>query len=47
VVDDQLGYYLGPQCFEIIDASLPFVQVDAACLDRIVATPGIRRSASA
>ena len=47
VVDDQLGYDLGPQSFEIIDASLPFVQVVAACRDRIGATPGIRRSASA
>ena len=39
VVDAQLGYDIGPQSFDIIDASLPVAQVVAACLDRIGATP--------
>ncbi len=39
VVDDQLSYDIGPQSFDIIDASLPVAQVVAACLDRIGATP--------
>jgi predicted kinase len=45
VVDDQLGYDIGPQSFEVIDASLPVAQVVAACLDRIGTTPEPRQSA--
>jgi uncharacterized protein len=47
VIDEQLGYDIGPQSFEIIDASLPFGQVVAACLDRIGATGGKRRTTGA
>jgi aminoglycoside phosphotransferase family enzyme/predicted kinase len=35
VVDAQLSYEIGRQNFEVIDASLPFEQVVAACLDKI------------
>ena len=35
VVDAQLSYEIGGQNFEVIDASLPFEQVVAACLDTI------------
>ena len=39
VVDVQLGYDIGPQSFEVIDASLPVDQVAASCLKRIGAQP--------
>jgi len=39
VVDVQLGYDIGPQSFEVIDASLPVDQVAASCLERIGAQP--------
>ncbi|MEX1060221.1 MAG: AAA family ATPase, partial [Methyloceanibacter sp.] len=39
VIDEQLGYDIGPQCFEVIDASLPVDQVVASCLERIGAQP--------
>ena len=39
VVDAQLGYDIGPQSFDIINASLPVARVVAVCLDRIGATP--------
>ena len=39
VVDVQLGYAIGPQSFEVIDASLPVDQVAASCLERIGAQP--------
>src|SRR5262249_5282580 len=35
VVDAQLSYEIGGQNFEVIDTSLPFEQVVAACLDTI------------
>jgi len=35
VVDVQLGYDIGPQSFEVIDAGLPVDQVVASCLERI------------
>jgi aminoglycoside phosphotransferase family enzyme/predicted kinase len=35
VIDTQLTYAIGEQGFEVIDASLPFGQVVAACLDKI------------
>jgi predicted kinase len=35
VVDEQLGYEIGPQSFEVIDASLPLERVVAASLDAI------------
>jgi predicted kinase len=35
VVNAQLSYEIGSQNFEMIDASLPFEQVVAACLDKI------------
>ena len=35
VVDAQLSYDIGAQSFEVIDASLPFEQVVASCLERI------------
>jgi aminoglycoside phosphotransferase family enzyme/predicted kinase len=35
VVDVQLGYAIGPQSFQRIDASLPLQQVAAACLAQI------------
>lgn len=40
VVDVQLGYDIGPQSFEVIDASLPLDQVVASCLEHIGARPG-------
>jgi len=39
VIDEQLGYDIGPQSFEVIDASLPVDQVAASCLERIGAQP--------
>jgi uncharacterized protein len=39
VVDAQLGYEIGPLDFERIDASLPFDQVTALCLERIGVEP--------
>ncbi|MGZ8400932.1 MAG: AAA family ATPase, partial [Methyloceanibacter sp.] len=33
VVDQQLTYDLGPQSFEVIDASLPFEEVVASCVE--------------
>jgi uncharacterized protein len=39
VVDVQLGYDIGPQSFEVIDASLPVDQVVASCLERIGKQP--------
>ncbi|MBC8012479.1 MAG: AAA family ATPase [Methyloceanibacter sp.] len=39
VVDVQLGYDIGPQSFEGIDASLPIDQVVASCLAHIGAHP--------
>ena len=35
VVDTQLTYDIGKQDFEVIDATLPFEQVVASCLDKI------------
>ncbi|HET9274182.1 MAG TPA: aminoglycoside phosphotransferase, partial [Methyloceanibacter sp.] len=35
VVDVQLGYAIGPQSFQRIDAGLPLQQVAAACLAQI------------
>jgi predicted kinase len=35
VVDEQLGYDLGPQSFAVIDASRPLEAVAADCLERI------------
>jgi aminoglycoside phosphotransferase family enzyme/predicted kinase len=35
VVDVQLGYDIGPQSFEVIDAGLPVDQVVASCLEHI------------
>jgi aminoglycoside phosphotransferase family enzyme/predicted kinase len=42
VIDAQLAYEIGPQSFEVIDASLPLDQVVASCLKRI----GVKPSAS-
>jgi hypothetical protein len=39
VVDVQLGYDIGPQSFEAIDAGLPVDQVVASCLEHIGARP--------
>jgi hypothetical protein len=39
VIDEQLGYDIGAQSFEVIDASRPIDQVAAACLDRIGIEP--------
>jgi uncharacterized protein len=47
VVDAQLGYDIGPQSFDIIDASFSVARVVAACLDRIGATPEPRQNAIA
>jgi aminoglycoside phosphotransferase family enzyme/predicted kinase len=38
VMDAQLAYEIGEQNFQVIDASLPFDQVVAACLDKLGAT---------
>jgi aminoglycoside phosphotransferase family enzyme/predicted kinase len=38
VIDSQLAYEIGEQNFQVIDASLPFDQVVAACLDKLGAT---------
>jgi predicted kinase len=35
VIDAQLDYEIGEQNFQLIDASLPFEQVVAACLDKL------------
>ena len=35
VVDEQLGYDIGPQGFTVIDASRPLKEVAADCLKRI------------
>ena len=35
VVDEQLGYDIGPQGFTVIDASRPLEEVAADCLKRI------------
>jgi uncharacterized protein len=40
VVDEQLGYEIGPQSFEVIDASLPLDRVVASSLDAIGAGVG-------
>jgi aminoglycoside phosphotransferase family enzyme/predicted kinase len=40
VVDEQLGYEISPQSFEVIDASLPLERVVAASLDTIKAGAG-------
>jgi aminoglycoside phosphotransferase family enzyme/predicted kinase len=42
VIEEQLGYDIGEQNFEVIDASKPFEQVVAACLDKIGATSAPR-----
>jgi hypothetical protein len=39
VIDEQLGYDIGAQNFEVIDASRPIDQVAAACLERIGVEP--------
>ena len=39
VIDEQLAYDIGPQSFEVIDASLPVDQVAASCLERIGVQP--------
>jgi aminoglycoside phosphotransferase family enzyme/predicted kinase len=40
VVDDQLSYEIGPQSFEVIDASLPLERVVASSLEAISARAG-------
>jgi predicted kinase len=40
VVDEQLSYEIGPQSFEVIDASLPLEHVVASSLDVIGADAG-------
>jgi hypothetical protein len=39
VIEAQLGYDIGRQGFEVIDASLPLDQVVASCLKRIGVEP--------
>jgi predicted kinase len=43
VVDAQLSYDIGEQNFQVIDASKPFEQVVAACLDKIESANAPRR----
>ncbi len=39
VVEEQLGYDIGPQTFAVVDASRPIEQVAASCLARIGVKP--------